>query len=870
MNLIFRYRLNFLLLILLAFAGTVYAAERSGQLLNSGWMIQSSAVVDAEGEKISSPAFVTKGWYPASVPTTVLSALVKNGVYRDVFFGRNMETISPDPFRMSWWYRKEFDLAHPTAVSRLVFDGINYSANIFVNGKLVASEENTKGAFRRFDVDISRVVRLKRNVIAVQVFPPKPGDFTIGFVDWNPTPPDRNMGIWREVRLRASGPVSIENPFVQSKLDLKSFSEARLILTATLVNHTGTAVMGNIHAEIDGGLAFTKDYSLGPNESREMRWTAEDSPALLIAKPRVWWPNNLGSPELYSLKIAARDAHGVSDAENITFGIREVADYMNEAGHRGYIINGKKVLIRGGGWVDDMLLNEDEEKLEAQIQYARHLNLNTIRLEGFWGSSEKLYDLADRYGLLVMAGFSCQWEWNHYLGKGDDDDEYGGVKTQEDMDLVAAYLHDQVLWLRNHPSIFVWVLASDKLPRPPLEKRERADLAQIDPDRPVLVSTKGLQSEISGPSGVKMNGPYDYEPPNYWYLDTENGGAFGFNTETGPGPQPPPAESIEKMFASEHFWPIDDTWNYHCGRNEFNTMDHYMTAFKNRYGESENMEDFTKKSQAANYEAIRPMYEAFGIRKPLSTGIIQWMLNASWPKMYWQLYDYYLMPGGAFYGARKANQPLNIAYDYGDRSIYIVNETVSDYPSLSAEVKVLSIESKEVVTQSIRTSVSASETKRILTLPAESAASAVYFVSLKLLEPDGKMLADNFYWLSSKADVLDTEKTEWYFTPAKEYADFTALSKLPKSEIQVEQHPLENGIAVVLKNPTQQVAFFIELKIVGEKSGRSVLPVFWDDNYISLLPGESRQLTARFSVKDLHGEKPVLRYSGWNVADSVQ
>ena len=319
-------------------------------------------------------------------------------------------------------------------------------------------------------------------------------------------------------------------------------------------------------------------------------------------------------------------------------------------------------------------------------------------MEGFWGSSEKLYELADRYGVLVMVGFSCQWEWKDYLGK-EVDENFGGILTEEDMKLTVTYLRDQVLWLRNHPSIFVWALASDMLPKPELEKRYRAELASIDTTRPILAATKLFESEISGTTGVKMNGPYEYVTPNYWYVDKKNGGAFGFDTEVSPGAQPPPAESIQRMFSREHYWPVDDVWNFHCGRNEFNSMDRYMDAFNKRYGASENFDEFTMKSQAANYEAVRGMFEAFGVRKPISTGVVMWMLNAAWPKMFWQLYDYYLMPGGAFYAARKANQPLNIVYDYGDHSVYLVNDTYNKYSDLQTEVKIISTDSKELFTK---------------------------------------------------------------------------------------------------------------------------------------------------------------------------
>ncbi|MCI0611822.1 glycoside hydrolase family 2 [bacterium] len=863
-------RRSYLIALFIIFAASAIQAAESNnyQLLKEGWLIQSSASVDASGETISSLGFDSTGWYPTSVPTTVLSALVKNGVYRDPYFGKNLETISYEPFRSAWWYRKEFVLDRGAAANsvRLIFDGINFSANAFLNGKQIKSADEVYGSFKRFDVDITPLIRKTKNVLAVQVFPPKPGDYTIGYVDWNPTPPDRNMGLWREVKLRTGGPVTVENIFVQTKLDLQSLKEARINITGTLVNNTQRAISGNINGEIDGGITFNQKFSLAAGESKDVLFNAEEFPGLKVQNPRIWWPNNLGNPELYNLKLTVRNLQVVSDVQNVTFGIREVADYKNEAGHRGYVINGKKILIRGGGWVDDLLLNEDEKNLEAQIQYVKHLNLNLIRLEGWWGSSEKLYELADRYGIMIMAGVSCQWEWKDYLGK-EVDEDFGGAITNEDFDLLVAYMHDQVMWLRNHPSVLVWALASDKLPHPELEKRYRADLAITDPSRPILISTKTWTSEVSGPSGVKMLGPYEYVTPNYWYIDTEHGGAYGFNTETSPGAQPPPMESIQKQFAKEHFWPIDDTWNFHCGRNEFNTLEKYMESFNKRYGPAESLEEFSKKAQAVNYEALRAMFESFGIRKPLATGIVQWMLNAAWPKMYWQLYDYYLMPGGAFYGARKANQPVNISYDYGKRSVYVVNDTYAELPNLKAEIVVVSAESDQKLEQVVNVGIGPNESKAIFDLPKSIDSMPVCFLKLKLSNVDGKTIAENFYWLSSKPDVLDFPNSDWYFTPITEYADFTSLKDLPPAKIQVEPTWNENGLHVNLKNPGQKLAFFVELRVVSDKTGRSILPIFWDDNYISLLPGETKQLSARFSPEHLKGEKPMLLYSGFNVTD---
>ena len=382
----------------------------------------------------------------------------------------------------------------------------------------------------------------------------------------------------------------------------------------------------------------------------------------------------------------------------VRFGIREIADYRTEEGYRGFKLNGRKILIRGGGWADDLLLDVKHKKLQAEVLYARHMNLNALRLEGFWGTSQDLYNLCDENGILIMVGWSCQWEWTDYLGR-PADEPYGGITTPEIMDLVAESWKDQILWLRNHPAIFVWAEGSDMIPHPDLERRYIAILKEIDPTRPTLVSTKGKTSEITGPSGVKMLGPYDYVPPVYWYVDTKNGGAYGFNTETGPGPQVPPLESLRKMMPEDKLWPINDFWNFHCSRGMFKDLARYNEAMDRRLGPAKDLEDYLRKAQFLNYEAMRAMFEAFVANKYKSTGVIQWMYNSAWPKLWWQLYDYYLQPNGAFYGARKAGEPVHLIYNYGNQEIAAVNSSATPSPKLKATIRVLDFGLKEIVSK---------------------------------------------------------------------------------------------------------------------------------------------------------------------------
>ena len=834
--------------------------------LDKHWYMKSSAQVQVKGDEISRTDFAVNEWYAVDVPATVMAGLVKNGRYPDLYYNNNLELVDKSLFKVPWWYRTEFDMHDDLPDhTQLIFEGINYRADVWLNGTKIASSDTLFGAFRIFNLDITPWLKKYKNVLAVKVHPPKPGDFTIGFVDWNPRPPDENMGIWRDVKLKSSGAVSVEYPFVQSKIDLETLKKAELNISAEVQNHLTYPVTGSLTAIIEK-ISLYQKFSLSAGEKKIIVFNADKYEKLIVNNPRIWWPTNYGNPELYQLELTASVNNKISDKDTIQFGIREVSDYINEQGYRGYTINGQKILIRGGGWVDDLLLTNNEKKLEAQFRYIKHMNLNCIRLEGFWGNGQLFYNMADKYGILVMAGFSCHWEWKNYLGK--DTDNFGGVKSEQDMELVSRYFKDHLLWLRNHPGIFVWVVGSDMLPRPALEKKYRSLLNELDPTRPYLSSCASRTSEVSGPSAVKMNGPYDYVPPVYWYTDTENGGAFGFNTETGPGPQPPPVESIKKMIPKEHLWPIDETWNYHCARNEFSTMNRYLNAFEKRYGPANDLESFALKSQIASYEAMRAMFEAFTVNKYKATGIVQWMLNSAWPETYWQLYDYFLMPNGAFYGTRRAGERLNVVYNYGENHIYIVNDGRDTLNDLKTVIRIFNDRSREIYNSIISVNISPNSVTEVADLTATEIPANLFFLDLKVIDKQGSIAGRNFYWLSQKQDVMDYTGHKWFVTPQKEFADFSGLNQLPQAEVtmdkSVEVAGEETVVKVKLHNTANTIAFGIELRIDKENSGQAVVPVFWDDNYISLLPGESRTISARVFTADLKGLRPVVRMNGWN------
>jgi len=854
--------LGFALLLSGTACGVPEDSVTTSRQLAEGWSIQAEAEVAESGAAVSTTGFYAGGWFATSVPSTPMATLVANGLYPDLYLGTNLEDVDTGQFKGPWWYRTEFEVSTEDAVkvARLQFAGINYAADIWLNGEQLAARNIMVGAFRVHELDVTGRLVSGRNALAVAVHPPQPGDFTIGFVDWNPHPPDENMGIWRPVTLRLTGDVSLNDVVVQTDVDLETLQSADIIVSTVVRNHSDAEVKTTVGGRIED-IRFAADVILAPHESRLVRFTPEGFDALKMDNPRLWWPHTLGEPNLYSMTMTAEVGGVDSDAAQTTFGVRQFGTYFNDEGHRGFTVNGQQVLIRGGGWVDDLLLSDTPEKIDAQLAYVKQMHLNTIRLEGFWGSNHYLYEAADREGILVMPGWSCQWEWEEYLGKPVSED-YGGVLEPEEMDLVAASLADQMRWLRNHPSIFTWVLASDLLPHPDLERRYQTVLEEIDTTRPPLVSCGWLESEVSGPSGVKMNGPYDWVPPVYWWEDREHGGAYGFNTETGPGPQPPPLESMRRMIPAGNLWPLDEVWNFHCGRNEFNDMDRYVEALDRRYGPSDSVEEFLFKAQAASYEAIRPMFESFAVNRPLTTGLIQWMLNSAWPETYWQLYDWYLMPNGAFFGTRAASQPLNLSFNYADETVYAVNDSRFAAEGLTAVVRAFDLSAQEIYNQSYEIDLPPAGAQPLVSLADQESPTPVWFLDL-LHDASGAEVARNFYWLSTEPDVLDYENNLWFVTPTREFADFTALDDLPEAVLEVSASGDGAEVTVQLSNPTDALAFFVELRVV-DAAGSSILPVLWDDNYVSILPGESRVLKARFPAED-DVSGATLAVQGWNV-----
>lgn len=856
------------------------------RILNDNWAIASTKDTKADAKTISTQLINPDKWVKTTVPTTVLGALVEAGVYKDPFMGKNLENIPRAPFENSWWFRNTFqinDLDTNEEQLTLLIDGVNYRANFWLNGTQVATQDTLFGAFRQFALDITKAAKSGENVLLVEVFPPQVRNFYMGFVDWAPTPPDHYMGIYREIRLKRSGKVSMNASFVAPDLDPKDLSKATLTVSTELTNHSDVSKTVEVTGHIEE-IVFKKTVTLQPRQRKEIKFTPADTKELTIKKPRLWWPNGLGKPELYTLQLEVKENSTLLDKQSTRFGIRKIETYLNAKDVRGYKVNGREVLIKSAGWVDDLFLRYMPEKDAAQIRYVKEMNLNSLRLEGIWGNNHHLYDLCDENGILLMVGWSCQWEWPDYLGMelkikpGDENlpinegvDLYAVKLTPDEETLLANYLRDQVKWLRNHPSIFTWAGGSDAMPKPSLEKRYLQILQQYDPTRPFLISSGEFTSTLTGKSGMKMNGPYEYVPPVYWFEDKKLGGAFGFNSETGPGPQIPPVESIKKMMPEADLWPPDNkVWNYHSGRKDFNTLGVFLKALNNKYGASQNLDELALKAQVMNYEAIRPMFEAFVINRPVATGVVQWMLNSPWPEFYWQLYDYYLMPTGAYYGTKKASQPVNIIYNYFAHTLHLSNDTRNALSNYKAEVKIYNKDSKLIFEKTENVNLGENSTKEWLKVPALEGTHEVYFLDVKLKNASNELIADNFYWLATHQDKLDWSKYFWFYTPQKQYADFTPLNNLPKVSLKAEKSIKESGndeyeISLKLTNTSDKLAFFVEAELAKGANGSAVLPVFWSDNYISLAPNETKILTVKCFKKNLDGASPSIRLKGYNL-----
>jgi len=866
-------------LVLLASSGaaTAVADVPRKLLLHEDWQLQSSCEAKAGGAEISTAGFNAKGWHRTDIPSTVVGALVTDKTYPDPTYGTNLKSFpgmdyssktffanqdmpKGSPFRCSWWFRTEFmvpaDYTRKTAW--LHFLGINYRANVWLNGQKIGDANDVAGTFATFEFNVSKVLQTgKPNSLAVEVSAPGKNDLGITWVDWNPTPPDKDMGIWKEVLLTSSGDVSLRNPFVNSKLE-NGYKSAALTISADLRNASDLAVNGVLRAEVDGK-QLSQQVSLGAGESKTVTLAPEQYSELKLANAKLWWPYGMGEPSLYTAKLSFEIGNAVSDAANVSFGIREVTSELTDKGYRLFKVNGRNVLIRGAAWAPDILLRWSSRRLDADLNYVRDMGLNTIRLEGRI-DREEFYEKTDRLGILVMPGWTCCDAWERWNSWGSEQHRIAGDS-----------LRSQIRILRNHPSVFVWLYGSDGPPPAHVEKMYLGILKDLNWPNPSVSSASATATTVTGKSGVKMTGPYEYVPPVYWLADTKAGGAYGYNTETSPGPAIPPRESLERFIPKDHLWPIDDVWNFHAGGERFTTINVFTDGLNRRYGTASSLDDYERKAQAMTYDGQRAMFEAYGRNKYTATGVIQWMLNNSWPSLIWHLYDYYLVPAGGYFGTKKAMEPVHVQYSYDDNSVAVVNSSYEALQGVTVSAKLYNLDAKEKGSQEGTMNVAPDSSTKAFDLPRVEGLTTSYFLRLQLHDPAGKQLSDNFYWLSTKPDVLDWKhKKDTVYTPQTGFADLTSLNALPPVHLDVKSKKEDQGsktsVRVTVRNPSGSLAFMVHLRIGKAGSAEDVTPIFWSDNYFSLLPGEQREVTASYEATDLDDKAAVLEVDGYNIA----
>lgn len=874
-------------------------------LLKTGWLLKSSAEVKQDGNIVSMPGFTPEKWYPTAVPSTVLNALIRNGVYPDMRIGLNNFRIPdasdefnarhdlakysylPDkrnPWKDPYWYRTEFDLPKtaPGEHRWLHFKGVNYRAEVWLNGSKIADRDKMAGMYQRFVFDITPHVRAGKNCLAVKIFPvdhpgvpdtqfevfgPERGyrkdlmkDVTmvtsIGY-DCMPTVRDRNIGIWQDVLIDSTGPVAIRDPFVVTRLPLPDTSRATLSVSADLVNASQAPIKGVLRGTIaEAGVAFSQPVELGPGETRHV----SISPDPVIRNPRLWWPAGYGPQNLYRMTLALETGGQVSDREDVTFGVRQVTTELhNRNGYHGLrlSINGQRIFCRGGYIQPEILFDWDRKRMETEIRYFTTANLNLVYFEDIASPPDEFLDLCDKYGLLFGNCFyNCYW-----VTPGSD--------HPLDVDLLSRCTVDLVKRYRNHPCLWLYMAMNEGDTREDVYEMWRRHILALDGTRHFIPSGTFPDGRKDAPPWIAKDMPvgmtdvgasYTWQEPAWYYQQVREGKNWRFMIESGSASLPP-IDSLRRFLpdldskSDEGPYPLNKTWAEH-GANHY--YQRYDQALRRLHGEPASVADYCLKGHLVTADQHRAMFEAVHHRMwDITSGFTQWKINACWPSVQWQIFDWYLRPMVSYYAIKRACEPLHVQFSPLDGMVTVVNNRLEPQSGLDVRARVFDFDMK--LRWEKRATVDAPTNAYRDVFPILGVAGSqtpIRFVRLDLADKSGRIVSDNFYWLSSQSP-----------------ADFKPLAKLPLVKLDASLAVLslgeENVYRVKVTNPTDHLALSVHLALTKSRHGEEILPVFWDDNYFSLLPGETREITARLTGKG-GTATPVLEVGGWNVRSDYE
>jgi exo-1,4-beta-D-glucosaminidase len=852
--------------------------------LTENWKLTSANNLQVNGAAISLPDYQTAGWHTIRrMPATVLEILEEDGVYPNLYVGKKMaENVPQDLYKQDWWYRTTFEAPAEHAVYLLEFPGINYRAEIWLNGQLIGDSKHVVGMYSAHELNATQWIKPgQSNALAVKVTPERAiqdvngielADSWFDWLNWKylgyqgPRPenshgisfvPDRNAGIWKPVYLKVSGAVTLSEPLVNTELPLPQTSSAKLMVYTALRNNSNQQVRGILRGTISrpgkASIQMEQPIDLAPGEERQASFAPAQYPQLGVTNPDLWWPYTMGKPNLYDLHLEFLENNQVSDAAHVRFGVRSIAQFRDQdeqfsavgKGGNFYLkVNGKNFLVRGGVYTPDLLYRYDEDREAAILRYVKDLGLNMLRWESKI-SSEHIVELADEQGIPLMFGWMCcnQWEmWDQW--------------NDEDRHVAEESLRSQISMLRHHASVLVWANGSDGLPPDPVLNTYHTILTGLHWQNATVDTVSSFAKDAQGQrrwSGIHMEGPYSWRPPTYWFSG-KYAASRGSCAEQGDNEHIPTYESMKKFIPADKLWPINDTWFFHSGANPGNdkltTIQHVIDR---RYGPSNGAEEFSRKAQLAHYENTRAQFEAFAADGWANHKMtIYWMLNSHWPSFFGNIFDYYLSPGGAYYGAKAGLRPLSVVFDsyatadHSQAKVTVVNQASMPQTNLRVRVRVYGLQGKlRDDRHAENLQVEPGGAVAAMTLPRFPDSSDVFFVRCQLLAGDGTLLAENVYWQSQKDDDVGEHDSAFGLQPAG-WADMTSLNTMPQVPLELSaKHSSSAGedhITVRLHNPSEHIAFFERATITRAKDGDELLPIEYDNNYVTVFPGETVEI----------------------------